>query len=170
MIYTSTWTSWQTTNPIVLFCILAFTFPFDHCIIVTWIRSSLSQTLSCSIIRKLWIRRSKTMMRFFLTHFFLYLFMIKFGSVKWICWNRSISSRIGLFKTSFATFFSLFFMFIYPKFMVCSLNFEMRNFLVRIVASRAWNSIWKILSILIKISFLIDWEFFSLLFILWLAS
>ena len=151
MINTSWWPCWYTTNPVILFGIWSFSFPIYRCIVIARIRSCLSQALFRSCVCELWIWWAKTLKRFFISHDLFSLVMVKLYPIKWVCWDWSIGPRICLFQASFSVSLSFFFMFINPEVMIGPLWFNMRHFIMRIIAPRSWNCCGKKLTIFIKI-------------------
>lgn len=162
MIHTSILTSRNTSNPIIFLRIKTLAFPFNHCVIVAGIRSYLSLALMISHVVKFSVRRSEAVRWFLFWCFFNSFFMMHFHSVKRVERGRhgTIWSWIRLFQASFSTFFCNLFMFVDPKMMISSLFFGMRNLIMWIVATWAWNGSRKKLCILIKESF----GFYSMLF------
>ena len=161
VVNSSAWACRKTSHPIVLFSVLTFSFPLNHSVIVTGIGFLFTFALVISLVIKLTVRRSKAMMRFFLWHFLLPVLVINFHSIKRVegSWKRSIRSRIGIFQTSFPVLLSLFFMFINPKLMVSSFLFQMRDIIMREIASWSWGCSWKKFSVFVEKSFRFNWTF-----------
>ena len=170
MIYTTSGASWQTSHPIVLLCVLFLTFPFDHCVVVAWVRPCLSQALFCSVVCKFGIRWTKTLGRFVFGGPFLPFLVLNSSPVKGVSRNRPIGSWVSFLQGSLSILFFLFFVLIFPEIVISSIHFDMGDTIMRIVATWPRHFCRKKFIVLVEMNLFFNWVFFPSTFALWVVS